>query len=178
MQNIKRVPPRAAPNDTEPVTVAITPQGVSCALAEGSVQDHINQPSPGDNITLHIAENTGNIAATSRDFSMDATTNKDGIDPAAVVMLARALRQAAPILDLPEQDAAEFTQLATRLETEAATGSPDPGRLQRWGSSIVGILNSPVVSGALGEACSPPTPRRPSACAAGRATSRCPCRGP
>lgn len=127
------------------------PRGVSCALAEGSVQDHINQPSPGDNNTLHIAENTGNIAATSRDFSMDATTNKDGIDPAAVVMLARALRRAAPILDLPEDDAAEFTQLATRLETEAATGSPDPGRLQRWGSSIVGILNSPVVSGALGK---------------------------
>ncbi|MER5477543.1 hypothetical protein ABT026_11290 [Streptomyces sp. NPDC002734] len=137
-------------NDTEPVTVAITPQGVSCALAGGSVQDHINQPTPGDSVTIHVAENTGNIAANSRDFTMNATTNKDGIDAAAVVMLARALRQAAPILDLPEDDATEFTELATRLETEAATGSPDPGRLQRWGSSIVGILNSPVVSGALG----------------------------
>ncbi|MFJ9250858.1 hypothetical protein [Streptomyces sp. NPDC101776] len=81
---------------------------------------------------------------------MNATTNKDGIDPAAVVMLARALRQAAPILQLPEDDVIEFTQLATRIEAEAASGSPDPGRLQRWGSSIMGILNSPVVSGALG----------------------------
>jgi hypothetical protein len=136
--------------DTDPATVAITPQGASCALAGGSVQDHVNQPKPGDNITFHIGENTGNIAANSRDFTMNATTNKDGIDPAAVVMLARALRQAAPILDLPEDDVIEFTQLATRIEAEAASGSPDPGRLQRWGSSIMGILNSPVVSGALG----------------------------
>ncbi|MFP8888059.1 hypothetical protein [Streptomyces mangrovi] len=136
--------------DTDPATVAITPQGVSCALAGGSVQDHTNQQRPGDNITFHIGENTGNIAANSRDFTMNATTNKDGIDPAAVVMLARALRQAAPVLELPEDEALEFTQLATRLETEAASGSPDPGRLQRWGNSVIGILNSPVVSGALG----------------------------
>ncbi|MFI1293708.1 hypothetical protein ACH4VM_35640 [Streptomyces sp. NPDC020792] len=61
-----------------------------------------------------------------------------------------APRQAAPVLELPEEDALEFTQLATRLETEAANGSRDPGRLHRWGSSIVGILNSPIVSGALG----------------------------
>lgn len=136
--------------DTDPATVAITPHGVSCALAGGSVQDHINQPNPGDNITFHIGENTGNIAANSRDFTMNATTNKDGVDPAAVVMLARALRQAAPVLDLPEDDAIEFAQLATRIETEATNGSPDPGRLQRWGTSVIGILNSPVVSGALG----------------------------
>ncbi|MCX5401997.1 hypothetical protein [Streptomyces sp. NBC_00102] len=31
----------------EPATVAITPQGVSCALTGGSVQDHVNQPRPG-----------------------------------------------------------------------------------------------------------------------------------
>jgi hypothetical protein len=136
--------------DTDPATVAITPRGASCALAGGSVQDHINQPKPGDNLTFNIGENTGNIAANSRDFTMNATTNKDGIDPAAVVMLARALRQAAPILQLPEDDVIEFTQLATRIEAEAASGSPDPGRLQRWGASIMGILNSPVVSGALG----------------------------
>ncbi|MET8934429.1 hypothetical protein ABZX42_36475 [Streptomyces sp. NPDC004611] len=136
--------------DTDPTTAAITPRGVSCALAGGSVQDHISQPKPGDNITFHIGENTGNIAANSRDFTMNATSNKDGIDLAAVVMLARALRQAAPILELPEDDVNEFTDLATRIENEAASGSPDPGKLQRWGANVIAILNSPVVSGALG----------------------------
>jgi hypothetical protein len=133
-----------------PVRAEITAEGQDCVEHfEGDVSAYERRNSSG-NTTFNIGENTGNIAANSRDFTMNATTNKDGIDPAAVVMLARALRQAAPALELPEDDALEFTQLATRLETEAANGSPDPRRLQRWGGSIVGILNSPVVSGALG----------------------------
>ncbi|WP_329392101.1 hypothetical protein [Streptomyces sp. NBC_01716] len=115
---------------------------------DGDMSAYERRNSTG-NTTFNIGENTGNIAANSRDFTMNATTNKDAIDP-AVVMPARALRQAAPALELPEEDALEFTQLATRLETEPANGSPDPSRPQRWGGSIVGILNSPVVSGALG----------------------------
>ncbi|MER6162022.1 hypothetical protein ABT147_42110 [Streptomyces sp. NPDC001868] len=133
-----------------PVRAEITAEGQDCVEHfDGDVSAYERRNSIG-NTTFNIGENTGNIAANSRDFTMNATTNKDGIDPAAVVMLARALRQAAPALELPEDDALEFTQLATRLETEAANGSPDPSRLQRWGGSIVGILNSPVVSGALG----------------------------
>ncbi|WP_306191462.1 hypothetical protein [Streptomyces sp. MK5] len=133
-----------------PVRAEITAEGQDCVEHfEGDVSTYERRNSSG-NTTFNIGENTGNIAANSRDFTMNAMSNKDGIDPAAVVMLARALRQAAPALELPEDDALEFTQLATRLETEAANGSPDAGRLQRWGGSIVGILNSPVVSGALG----------------------------
>ncbi|WP_331725461.1 hypothetical protein OG596_37970 (plasmid) [Streptomyces sp. NBC_01102] len=133
-----------------PARAEITAEGQDCVEHfEGDVSAYERRNSSG-NTTFNIGENTGNIAANSRDFTMNATTNKDGIDPAAIVMLARALRQAAPALELPEEEAQEFTQLATRLETEAANGSPDPGRLHRWGGSIVGILNSPVVSGALG----------------------------
>ncbi|MFF5728237.1 hypothetical protein [[Kitasatospora] papulosa] len=133
-----------------PARAEITTKGQDCVEHfEGDVSAYERRNNSG-NTTFNIGENTGNIAANSRDFTMNATTNKDGIDPAKVVMLARALRQAAPSLELPEDDVLEFTQLATRLETEAASGSPDPGRLQRWGGSIVGILNSPVVSGALG----------------------------
>ncbi|NEA86658.1 hypothetical protein G3I38_17980 [Streptomyces sp. SID7958] len=133
-----------------PVRAEITAEGQDCVEHfEGDVSAYERRNSSG-NTTFNIGENMGNIAANSRDFTMNATTSKDGVDPAAVVMLARALRQAAPALELPEDDALEFAQLATRLETEAANGSPDPGRLQRWGGSIVGILNSPVVSGALG----------------------------
>lgn len=133
-----------------PVRAEITAEGQDCVEHfDGDMSAYERRNGTG-NTTFNIGENTGNIAANSRDFTMNATTNRDGIDPAAVVMLARALRQAAPALELPEEDALEFTQLATRLETEAANSSPDPSRLQRWGGSIVGILNSPVVSGALG----------------------------
>ncbi|MBT3155624.1 hypothetical protein HTV45_33135 [Streptomyces sp. CHD11] len=102
----------------------------------------------GGNTTFHIGQNTGNIAANSRDFTLNATTHS-GVDLAQVVMAARALRQAVPILGLPEDDAAEVTQLATRIEEEATSTNPDPSRLQRWRTQAVAILASPVVSGAL-----------------------------
>lgn len=133
-----------------PVYAEITAEGEDCVENYQGDIGAYQRRNAGGNTTFHIGENTGNIAANSRDFTMSATTHKDGIDPAAIVMLARALRQAAPILELPEDDVMEFTELATRIEAEAAIGSPDPGRLQRWGTSILGILNSPVVSGALG----------------------------
>lgn len=80
---------------------------------------------------------------------MNATTNKDGIDPAAVVMVARAPRpapraprQAAPVRELLEDEAIEFAHLATRIENEAAGGSPDRGRLQRWGREAPSLASS------------------------------------
>jgi hypothetical protein len=132
-----------------PVRAEIASDGLDCVEHfDGDISAYERRNSSG-NTTFNITENTGNIAANSRDFTMNAATN-NGIDPVAVVMLARALRQAAPALELPEADVHEFTQLATRIEAEAANGSPDPDRLRRWGASVIGILNSPVVSGALG----------------------------
>ncbi|MEU2658371.1 hypothetical protein ABZ615_23990 [Streptomyces sp. NPDC007325] len=116
--------------------------------------------------TFHVGSNTGNIAANSRDFTLNATTN-NGVDLAAVVTLARALRQAAPALALPSSEEAELTDLANRIEEEAGSDHPDPSRLQRWGSSVVATLNSPVVSGA--EAYSPLT--RASSCLGFRRTT-------
>ncbi|GGS36089.1 hypothetical protein [Streptomyces violaceus] len=55
-----------------------------------------------------------------------------------------------PILGLPEYDAAEVTQPATRMEEEATSTNPGPNRLQRWRNQAVAVLSSPVVSGAPG----------------------------
>ncbi|MEV6537263.1 hypothetical protein AB0M86_48395, partial [Streptomyces sp. NPDC051639] len=101
-----------------PVRAEITTEGMDCVEHYDSDISAYERRNSSGNTTINIGENTGNIAANSRDFTMNATTNQDGIDPAAVVMLARALRQAAPILELPEDDAMEFTQLATRMEAE------------------------------------------------------------
>ncbi|MFA3877069.1 hypothetical protein ABS735_25880 [Streptomyces sp. MMCC 100] len=132
-----------------PAQAEITAEGENCVENYGGDIGAYERRNSGGNTTFNIGSNTGNIAANSRDFTLNATTN-NGVNLADVVMLARALRQAAPILDLPEDDAAEFTQLANRMEEEAGSDNPDPGRLQRWGSSVAAILNSPVVSGALG----------------------------
>ncbi|MER7057855.1 hypothetical protein [Streptomyces sp. NPDC000351] len=133
-----------------PVRAEITAEGQDCVEHyDGDVSAYDRRNASGST-TFNIGENTGNIAANSRDFAMNATTNKDGTDPAAIVMFARALRQAAPVLELPEDDALELTELATRLENEATSESLDPGRFRRWGSQVVGLLESAVVSGALG----------------------------
>ncbi|TKA03145.1 hypothetical protein [Actinacidiphila oryziradicis] len=131
-----------------PVQAEITAEGEDCVdNYQGDIGAY-ERRNTGGNTTIHIGQNTGNIAANSRDFTLNATTHS-GVDLAQVVMAARALRQAVPILGLPEDDAAEVTQLATRMEEEATSTNPDPSRLQRWRNQAVAIL-SPVVSGALG----------------------------
>ncbi|MGW7244771.1 hypothetical protein [Streptomyces decoyicus] len=47
--------------DTDPATVAITPQGIRCVLAGGSVQDHINQPRPGSTYNNYLPNAKGVI---------------------------------------------------------------------------------------------------------------------
>lgn len=132
-----------------PVRAQITAEGQDCVEHFDGDPVAYERRNTSTNTTFNIESNTGNIAANSRDFTLTATTH-NGVPAAELVMLARALRQAAPILDLPQSEAEEFIDLATRLEDEAQSESPDPGRLRQWGSSIMAILNSPAVSGALG----------------------------
>jgi hypothetical protein len=80
---------------------------------------------------------------------MNAKTVK-GVNMSNVVTFARAMRQATPMLGLPDEEASELVELADRLEQEASGEAPDLNRLQRWGANVLGLLNSPVVSGALG----------------------------
>ncbi|MFB7543541.1 hypothetical protein ACFC0N_27060 [Streptomyces zaomyceticus] len=132
-----------------PVHAEITTDGEDCVENYAGDLGAYERGNRTESTTFNIGSNTGNIAANSRDFTLNATTN-NGADLAAVVMLARALRQAAPALDLPCNEEAELAELANRIEEEASSDHPDPSRLQRWGASVVAILNSPVVSGALG----------------------------
>ena len=98
---------------------------------------------------FHIhGDNTGNIAANSRDITMNTKTI-NGVSMPDLVIFARALRQATPTLGLPSEEASELVELADRIEQEASREAPDLNRLQRWAANVLGLLNSPVVSGAL-----------------------------
>ncbi|WP_433464012.1 hypothetical protein [Spirillospora sp. CA-128828] len=125
-------------------------QGDDCVEQYGGdVDKYERRNDQASGPVFHIGSNSGNIAANSRDFTMSASV-VNGVDPSQIVMFARALRQAAPVLGLPEAEIQELMQTADRLEQEAGDGEPDPSRVQRWGSVAIGILNSPIVSGALG----------------------------
>jgi hypothetical protein len=131
--------------DTDPATVAITPQGVSCALAGGSVQDHINQPSPGDKVTFHIQENSGNIATNSSGFTQNAVTQSE-FDPARILAAVNLLQQMAPALtpDSSEQQAL-LTQVR-ELETAATAPEPDRGLVRRIAGGVLSTIRSLVHS--------------------------------
>lgn len=134
-----------------PVRAETTSAGDDCVERYGGdVAEYERRDVQASGPVFHIhGDNTGNIAANSRDVAMNAKTVK-GVNMSDVVIFARALRQATPMLGLPDEEASELVELADRIEQEASREAPDLNRLQRWGANILGLLNSPVVSGALG----------------------------
>ena len=134
-----------------PVRAETTSAGDDCVERYGGdVTEYERRDVQASSPVFHIhGDNTGNIAANSRDVTMNAKTVK-GVNMSDVVVFARALRQATPMLGLPDEEASELVELADRIEQEASGEAPDLNRLQRWGANVLGLLNSPVVSGALG----------------------------
>jgi transcriptional regulator with XRE-family HTH domain len=134
-----------------PVRAETTSAGDDCVERYGGdVAEYERREVQANGPVFHIhGDNTGNIAANSRDITMNAKTVK-GVNMSDVVIFARALRQATPMLGLPDEEASELVELADRIEQEASGKASDLNRLQRWGANVLGLLNSPVVSGALG----------------------------
>ncbi|MFD8440566.1 hypothetical protein ACFV2I_36635 [Streptomyces microflavus] len=119
--------------DTEPVTVAITPQGASCALTGGSVQDHINQPRTGTTYNNYLPNAKGVIIGEQQHFTQN---NTDGIDPTLFVQLAGYVGQISNTLNLSEPDRVELERVAQDLHTEATAESPEPGRLRQLATKV------------------------------------------
>ncbi|MFD5065961.1 hypothetical protein, partial [Streptomyces sp. NPDC058394] len=119
--------------DTEPPTVAITPQGISCALTGGSVQDHVNQPRPGTTYNTYLPNAKGVIIGEQQNFTQN---NTDGVDPTLFVQLAGYVGQVSPILGLPDEDRVELERVAQELHTEATSGNPEPGRLRQFATQL------------------------------------------
>ncbi|MEU9858877.1 hypothetical protein [Streptomyces sp. NPDC047974] len=119
--------------DTEPPTVAITPQGVSCALTGGSVQDHVNQPRPGTTYNNFMPNAKGVIIGEQQYFTQN---NTDGVDPTLFVQLAGYVGQVSPILGLSDHDRVELERVAQDLHTEATSSNPEPGRLRQFATQL------------------------------------------
>ncbi|TGZ12342.1 hypothetical protein DV517_74370 [Streptomyces sp. S816] len=119
--------------DTEPPTVAITLQGVSCALTGGSVQDHVNQPRPSATYNTYLPNAKGVIIGEQQNFTQN---NTDGVDPTLFVQLAGYVGQVSPILGLSDKDRVELERVAQDLHTEATSASPEPGRLHQFATQL------------------------------------------
>lgn len=121
------------PIDTEPPSVAITPRGVSCALTGGSVQDQVNQPSPGATYNNYLPNAKGVIIGEQQHFTQN---NTDGVDPTLFVQLAGYIGQVSTTLGASDPDRAELERVAQELHTEATSESPDPGRLRQFATHL------------------------------------------
>ncbi|MFJ3728494.1 hypothetical protein ACIPYQ_38830 [Streptomyces sp. NPDC090045] len=119
--------------DTEPATVAITPQGVSCALAGGNVQDHVNQPRPGTTYNTYLPNAKGVIIGEQQNFTQN---NSDGVDPTLFVQLAGYVGQVSGTLNMHESDRVELERVAQDLHAEATSPNPEPGRLRQFATQV------------------------------------------
>ncbi|GAA2621997.1 hypothetical protein [Streptomyces tubercidicus] len=119
--------------DTAPATIAITPQGVRCALAGGSVQDHVNQPRPGATYNNYLPNAKGVIIGEQRHFTQN---NTDGVDPTLFAQLAGYIGQVSTTLGVSDADRAELERVAQDLHTEATSENPEPGRLRQFATQL------------------------------------------
>ncbi|MFG2287110.1 hypothetical protein ACGFOU_13780 [Streptomyces sp. NPDC048595] len=119
--------------DTDSATVAITPQGVSCALAGGSVQDHINQPRPGSTYNNYLPNAKGVIIGEQQHFTQN---NTDGVDPTLFVQLAGYIGQVSTTLGMSDADRVELERVAQDLHVEATSENPEPGRLRQVATQL------------------------------------------
>ncbi|RPK32107.1 hypothetical protein EES40_36845 [Streptomyces sp. ADI93-02] len=123
--------------DTEPATVAITPQGVSCALSGGSVQDHTNQQRPGTTYNNFLPNAQGVIIGEQQNVTQNNTA---GIDPSAFVQLAGYVGQISTTLNMPETDRVELERVARELHDEASSANPEPGRIRQFATQVKSML--------------------------------------
>ncbi|MEU0403298.1 hypothetical protein ABZ318_24310 [Streptomyces sp. NPDC006197] len=119
--------------DTEPPTVAITPQGVSCALTGGSVQDHVNQPRLGTIYNNYMPNAKGVIIGEQQHF---AQNNTDGVDPTLFAQLAGYIGQVSTTLGMSDTDRVELERVAQDLHAEATSETPEPSRLRQFATQL------------------------------------------
>ncbi|GGU10800.1 hypothetical protein GCM10010272_64710 [Streptomyces lateritius] len=119
--------------DTDPATVAITPEGVSCALSGGTVQDHTNAARTGTTYNNFLPNAKGVIIGEQQHFTQN---NTDGVDPTLFVQLAGYVGQISPTLGMPEPERVELERVAQDLHDEATSENPEPGRLRQFTTQL------------------------------------------
>lgn len=119
--------------DTDPATVAITPQGIRCVLAGGSVQDHINQPRPGSTYNNYLPNAKGVIIGEQQHFTQN---NTDGVDPTLFVQLAGYIGQVSSTLGMSDTDRMELERVAQDLHAAATAENPEAGRLRQAATQL------------------------------------------
>jgi hypothetical protein len=129
------------------INIELTDRGVDCAEHfGGSVSDFLSRErSGGTQINIH-GDNYGPMAWDSQQITQTVTTTATATAGDELAVLARAIREALPVLDMQEADRAKVeTQLQT-VEEELAGDEPDQGivggMLKRTVTTIGSVADS------------------------------------
>jgi hypothetical protein len=111
--------------DTEPATIAITPDGHELVLSGGTVSDHLNRPQVGDSYTFNNSQ--GIVAGPGNRVQQ---TNSFGLDASALRTFAEVVKQFAPTFGMTPDQQAELVHDAELLGEETSSQAPEPGRIR------------------------------------------------
>jgi hypothetical protein len=121
--------------DTDPPTIAITPDGHECVLSGETVSDHLNRPQIGDNYIFNNSQ--GIVAGRGNQVEQN---NRFGFDATALRTFADVVVQFAPTFGMSPDRQAELTHDAEVLSAEAGSATPEPGRVRAAYDRIVASL--------------------------------------
>ncbi|MFJ2632171.1 hypothetical protein ACIO6U_09470 [Streptomyces sp. NPDC087422] len=111
--------------NTDPPTVAITPDGIECVLSGGTVSDYLNRPRAGDSYTINNSQ--GFVAGRENRV---VQSNTFGLDPTALRDFAAVVQQFAPTFGMEPAQQAELIHDAEVLGEETAAQNPEPSRVR------------------------------------------------
>jgi hypothetical protein len=134
------IKPETTGGDVTRHPVALTADGIDCAMSESSVRNYSSRSnSTGGDTIFHIQTNTGNIAANSQGFTQNATSSS-GVDTSALEAFATLVRQLAPSLSPRPDEQRELLDQVEELEGAVASEQPDRGRLRTLGNGVLTVL--------------------------------------
>ncbi|MBY8889336.1 hypothetical protein K7472_31505 [Streptomyces sp. PTM05] len=111
--------------NTDPPTVAITPDGIECVLSGGTVSDYLNRPRVGDSYTINNSQ--GFVAGRENRV---VQSNTFGLDTTALRDFASMVQQFAPTLNMEPDRQAELIHDAESLGEETAAENPELSRIR------------------------------------------------
>ncbi|MGW4791341.1 hypothetical protein ACWEPC_02850 [Nonomuraea sp. NPDC004297] len=135
-------------------TARLTDAGVDCVENyEGSVSDYMTNSQAGGVSfvnNFNAAVSHMQLGQAGRDVSQRQTV--EGVDTQALIVLARALREAGPLLGMTEAPTAEIVRVADQLELVAQEEDPNPERLRgilSWGRDVLANASGSALGAVL-----------------------------
>ena len=125
-----------------PVRAEITHKGDQCVEQfNADVTAYQSREQGGGDVVFHIANNSGNIAANSNNFTQNATSQA-AFDPEPMLAFVRLVQQLAPALSPEPAEREALLAHVQELQNDASAPAPDRGRLKRVADGVMSLLHT------------------------------------